>query len=657
MNQAETIQPNENVVSDTHEENFNAEVGKVLQLVIHSIYTNKEIFLRELISNASDACDKLRYLSISDPNFSSYGNASFKIQLSASKDKSEIIVHDNGIGMSYDELKQNLGTIAKSGTQAFVEQMTGDNKKDNQLIGQFGVGFYSAFMVADYVKVISLKAGENQAHQWESDGKNGYKISKIDSDIEHGTKIILSVKSDKPEFLDHFRLKNIVKNYSDHISIPIFYKEDSTQNEVQINSCSALWTRNKSDITDEQYQEFYKSVSYSADTPWITLHNRNEGMVEFTNLLFVPKNKTFDLFHPDRRSRVKLYIKKVFITDEGVDLVPKYMRFLRGVVDCEDLPLNISRETLQHNPVLEKVKSTLTNKVLSELKKQKNSDFDSYVEFWNNFGAAFKEGLCEHTSDHDKILDVCIFKSALHNKYISLEEYIKNMHENQKKIYFFSGDNEEQMKQSPHIEGLISKKVDVLLLTDSVDDFWTNIIFKYKEHDLVSATKSDGVEDLFSDNNDENSKDDNENKLDSENSEIVCKYFKQVLGDTINEVKVSKRLNQSPVCLVSNNQMDMRMERFLLEQKQLSSASKKNLEINIQHPIVQSIVLKLSSDISNKDGEDATQDEIKGTSDTERTVKILFTQSCIIAGEPVANAKEFTDLINSMLLDHNKNSK
>ena len=322
---------------------FDAEVGKVLHLMIHSLYTDKEIFMRELISNSSDACDKLRYLSQTDGELVK-GDSDFKITIKVDKEAKTITVRDNGIGMNKDDLNENLGTIAKSGTQNFLDKLSGDKKKDSQLIGQFGVGFYSSFMVADQVTVTSRKAGGDKVYTWNSDGRGEYMISDTDREFTRGTEIVLQVKSEEETYVDPFRLKHIVKNYSDHVAIPIFFIDEEDKEE-QVNSSSALWRRSKSEISDDQYNEFYKNVSHAVDDPWLTMHNKNEGVVEFTNLLFIPSTKTFDLFHPDRKCRVKLYIKRVFIADENVDIVPQYLRFLRGVVDSEDLPLNSSRQT------------------------------------------------------------------------------------------------------------------------------------------------------------------------------------------------------------------------------------------------------------------------------------------------------------------------
>lgn len=597
---------------------FDAEVGKILHLMIHSLYTNKEIFIRELISNASDACDKLRYLAQQDSSLLK-DDADLKIVVKVDKEKRQLIIKDNGIGMNKQDLMENLGTIARSGTQQFLEQLSGDSKRDTSLIGQFGVGFYSSYMVSDDVVVITKKAGEEQAYKWHSDGMGEYSIEEVD-EASRGTEIIVHIKEGEDTYLDHFRLKHIIKTYSDHIAIPIYFLDES-KNEIKLNSSSALWTRSKSDISDEQYLEFYKSVSYAADEPWITMHNKNEGVVEFTNLLFIPTNKTFDLFHPDRKRRVKLYIKRVFISDENIDLVPHYMRFIRGVVDSEDLPLNISRETLQHNATLDKIKTAITKRVLSELNKKKEESREEYEKFWANFGAALKEGLCEALGDHDKLLEVCLFYSVLQNKMISLDEYISSLKDDQKTIYYLSGENIEKLKNSPQIEGFISKGTDVLLFTDSVDDFWVNIASNYKEYEIKSVTRSDIV-----DSSDE------EQKEESSENVAVLEFFKSTLGNLVKDVKFSKKLTESPVCLaVAEDGMDMRMERFLIEQKQLHQASAKILEINPKH----SIILKIQNNISSDESVDL--------------VKLLFDQACIIEGEPISDPAGFCKRMNSLI--------
>jgi molecular chaperone HtpG len=619
----------------TQEKNkFDAEIGKVLQLMIHSIYTNKEIFMRELISNSSDACDKLRYISQTEGNLIA-DDPELKIYIKINKDAKTISIRDNGIGMNKEDLKENLGTIAKSGTQSFLSNMSGDSKKDNMLIGQFGVGFYSAFMVSNEITVTSRKAGEDKAYVWNSDGNGEYTVSDIDSDFSRGTEILLHIKDSEESFLDHFRLKHIVKNYSDHIAVPIYFTDDDgVANKV--NSSSALWMRSKNDIEPEQYKEFYKNVSFSPDDPWIIMHNKNEGAVEFTNLLFIPSTKTFDLFHPDRRCRVKLYIKRVFITDEKIDIIPQYLRFLRGVIDSEDLPLNISRETLQHNSTIEKIKNSVTKKVLNELKKKKDENLEEYLAFWSNFGAVLKEGLCEVTSDHEKLLEVCVFRSALHDKMISFDEYLENCQGEEKTIYYLSGEDADKLKNSPQIEGFLSKGIDVLLFTDTVDDFWVNVNGNYKDAQIKSVTRADI--DLDKNNegqNDENKKDDLVENDELSNEKLIS-YFKESLGSLVKDVKISKKLTLSPACLaVGEGAMDIRMERFLIEQKQLSSAASKILEVNPNHKIVKKIV----NQIDNKEFEE----------ENKQLIHLLFDQACIIEGQPVEDAGAFAKRLNYFL--------
>lgn len=607
---------------------FDAEIGKVLKLMIHSLYTDKEIFMRELISNSSDACDKIRYLSQTNDTLLK-DDPDLKITVSVNKEAKTITVRDNGIGMNRDDLKENLGKIASSGTQRFFENLSGDSKKDSQLIGQFGVGFYSSFMVADEITVTSRKAGEDKVYSWHSDGQGEYTVADSDRKFNRGTEIVLHIKNEEENFIDHFRLKHIVKSYSDHIAIPIFFVDEGGI-ENQVNSSSALWSRSKSDISEEQYNEFYKNIAHAYDEPWMILHNKNEGAVEFTNLLFIPTSKTFDLFHPDRKCRVKLYIKKVFIADETIDLIPQYLRFLRGVVDSQDLPLNISRQTLQNNAILEKIKSSITKRVLSELKKKKENDFSEYLLFWNNFGGVLKEGLCEPMSDNEKLLEVCVFRSGLHDKMISLDDYIANCkEEGGKTIYYLSGDDPEKLRNNPQIEGFLKKGIDVLLFTDTVDDFWVNVNRNYKEFEIKSVTRSDI--------NLNEKTDSAEDKKDSDqNNEPLVNYFKESLGSLVKDVKLSKKLTSSPACLsVAEGSMDIRMERYLIEQKQLATASAKILEINPGHKIV----MKIANELAQKD-----KDE-----ENKQLVHLLYDQACIIEGEPVSDVGAFSKRLNLLL--------
>ncbi len=610
---------------DIETRKFDAEVGKVLNLMINSLYTNKDIFLRELISNASDACDKLRYEATTKPDL--LKNSELAITIALNSEKNQLTVRDNGIGMNKQELIENLGTIARSGTQKFIEQMTGDKNKDVQLIGQFGVGFYSSFMVADKVIVKSRKAGEDQTWMWSSEGIGEFTIQQSEENIDYGTEITLELKSGEEIYVDKFRIQHIVNTYSDHISVPI--KLIEKDKEETINSSSALWAKSKSDITKEEYNEFYKKVAVAGDEPWMTLHNKNEGTIEYTNLLFIPSTRTFDLFHPDRKRRVKLYIKKVFINDEVIDVIPSYLRFLRGIVDSEDLPLNISRESLQHSNVLQKIKKSIVKKVLSELAKKVTNDRDAYINFWSNFGPALKEGLCEPIDEKDEIMDICLFKSLNHNKFITLDEYVKDMPSEQDNIYYISGEDEDKLRTHPQLEGFKEKGFDVLLFTDSVDDFWVNVNHQYKNKTLKSVTRAD----INLEKNESKAKEKDGKKTDDAQ---LTEYFKKVLGSLVQDVKISKKLTGSPACLaVAEGAMDIRMERFLRDQKQLKTSTAKILEINSEHKIVQSIAEKLAAKQQN----DATDD----------LVKILFDQACVIEGEPVDNSAGFAQRINSVL--------
>ena len=626
---------------------FDAEVGKILHLMINSLYTNKEIFMRELISNASDACDKLRYLSQTNSNLLAE-DTNFKIVIKVDKDNKQIIIRDNGIGMSREDLIENLGTIAKSGTQSFLERMSGDAKKDNMLIGQFGVGFYSAFMIGDYVTVTSKKAGEERICTWYSDGLGEYTLSDTDREFTRGTEVVVHLKEKEDGFLDHFRLKNIVKTYSDHIAVPIYFV-DNENNEIQLNSGSALWIRPKTEITEEQYREFYKSVAHAWDEPWLIMHNKNEGTIEFTNLLFIPSTKPYDLFRQDYKKKVKLYIKRVFISEENIDLVPSYFRFLSGVIDSEDLPLNISRETLQNNTTLEKIKTSITKRMVGELKKKKEDSIEDYLKFWTNFGGVLKEGLCEVMSDHEKLLEVCMFKSTLLDKMISLDDYISNCKQDQKTIYYLSGDDVEKLRSSPHIEGFISKGIDVLLFTDAVDNFWVNTSDKYKDYEIKSVTRSSiDLEKIDSKDNKDNDNNEEENSEKSKKSDQgsedeyakLLEYFKKTLGNLVKDVKISKKLTSSIACLtVGDSGMDIHMERLLMEQNKLHTSAAKILELNPQHKIIE----KISNNLKLRNGASDDNDE--------KLVKLIFDQACIVGGDTVSDVGAFAQRLNDVLYE------
>lgn len=600
----------------TETRKFDAEVAKVLQLVIHSLYTNKDIFLRELISNASDAIDKRRFLSQSNTAITNEGE--YKIKIALDEKKKTLTITDNGIGMSHDELIENLGTIAKSGTQGFLDQL--EKKDDVDLIGQFGVGFYSSFMVADEVTVNSKKAGEQKAYQWQSKGDGEYTVQESDY-AETGTQIVLHLRKDASAYLDKHKISHIVTTYSDHVSIPIVLSEDG--NENQLNKGKALWTRAKSEITEEEYQQFYKSTSHQVDKPFLTLHGKAEGKIEYTYLLFVPSMKPFDLYHPDRMRRVKLFVHRVFIAEDTLDVIPRWLRFLRGVVDSDDLPLNVSRETLQANPVLEKIKKSITNKVISELKKKAAKDKEGYEIFWNNFGPVLKEGLCETLDAKEPLLEICRFHSSNGKDLASIDDYISRMKPEQQDIYYISGENIESLRDHPQLEGFAKRGIEVLFFTDNVDDFWVNIAHEYKGKKFKSVTRADI--DLSTDDKEEKKEEPKELK------ELV-ELFKKELGEKVKDVVISKKLESSPVCLgVADGDMDIRMEKFLRENRQLPYASSKILEINPQHKLI----LALS-----KKGE---------TQEVRDMINILYDQALIIEGESLTDLKGFSSRLNQLL--------
>ncbi len=623
--------------------NFDVEVGKILNLMINSLYTNKDVALRELISNASDACDKLRYLSAQNPDIS---GDELKISITTDKAKKLLIISDNGVGMNRDDLIQNLGTIARSGTENFIKSLTGDKQKDVQLIGQFGVGFYASFMIANKVEVISRKFDEEKTWKWESHGAGNFEVSPSNEEIKRGTKIILHLKDDAAEFLDRFHIKYVVQTYSDHINFKVEFIPENTEAGAKIevlNSASALWTKPKEEITTEQYQNFFKHISHLPGEPLMTLHNKVEGVVSYTNLLFIPSTKPFDLFHPDRRTSVKLYVKKVFIS-EDLNLVPACMRFLRGLIDSDDLPLNISRENLQHSLVLDKIRKSVVNKVLSELKKKASESEEEYLKFWNNFGAVLKEGLCESSEFREKILEICRFSSSKSgDKLISLAEYLERAKPGQNKIYFLTGESVEKIKSSPQLEIFLKKDVEVLFLTDAVDEFWVTVALPYKEKEFQSINRHDidlgeiekGAEEKKADEENKEKKEEIKDVTSSQFDGLI-KFIKDELGDKVKDVRISKKLTDSPVCLaVDSFSMDIRLERFLLEQKQIQSASAKIFEINPANPIIKS----LNEDYANEANKDKARDQ----------VHTLFDLACVIEDEPIKNTKDFSRRIQNLM--------
>ncbi len=610
---------------------FQAEVGKVLDIVVNSLYSNKEIFLRELISNASDACDKLRYLSLTDPGLLP-GGSGFGIEISVDKKKRSVTVADNGIGMSHDELIENLGTIARSGTTQFLESLTGDEKEDAALIGQFGVGFYASFAVAKKVDVVCRKAGEDQAWRWSSEGGGEFSIEEAERDTP-GTSVTVHLAKGESEFLEEERIRHIVKSYADHIAIPInFVTKDL---ESQINTGSALWTRPKRDITNEQYQEFYHHVGHVFDDPWLTLHTRAEGKIEYTALLFVPSSRPFDLMHPDRRHRVKLYVKRVYITDECEDLMPSYLRFVRGIVDSEDLPLNVSREMLQRNVLVTKIRGALVKKIFAELKKKAEKAPEEYAVFWDNFGAVLKEGLYEDHAAQEPILKLARFRSTNGTDLVSLADYVGRMPEGQDDIYYISGDDPAALAASPQIEGFKSRGVEVLLLSDPIDEFWVPAVGKYDDKPLKSAT-SGGIDLTRFEKKDGKAAPDADKAGDADMAKLVLN-FKQTLGEDVKDVRVSERLTDSAVCLVAaDGDMDLHLERMLRQQGHMNVPSAARiLELNPGHPLIR----KLTGLI----------DQPADSEILDETARLLLDQAKILEGDSIPDPAAFSRRLNLVL--------
>ena len=561
---------------------FQAEVSRLLDIVAHSLYSEKEIFLRELISNASDACDRLRYAALTEPGLAE-GDANYRVVLTPVKSSRTLTVADNGIGMNRDELIENLGTIARSGTAAFVSQLTGDARKDMSLIGQFGVGFYSAFMVADRVEVLSRKAGDSEGWRWTSDGQGSFTVEPA-ANVPRGVRIMLHMREGDADYLEPHRLRQIVKTYSDHIALPIVLADGNK--EETINRASALWTRPRAEITEDQYKEFYHHVGHGFDDPWLTLHARAEGVIEYTLLLFVPSQKPFDLFDPERKSRLKLYVRRVFITDEGTELVPAYLRFVRGVVDSEDLPLNISREMLQSNPMMARIRQQLTRRLLGELAKKASEAPDDYAKFWDNFGAVLKEGLYEDREQRDTLLGLARFRSTTRDGFVSLDEYVAAMRPAQEAIYTITGDNLDLLKKSPQLEGFRARGVEVVLLTDPIDEFWASSVGAYKDKPFKSVTR--GGVDLDRIAPPEDKPEASEKAEPPARLASLIAIFKLALGDAVKDVRSSDRLTDSAVCLVADDgDIDMHLERLLKQHRQLDTASKRILELNPRHRLIE----------------------------------------------------------------------
>ena len=629
---------------------FEADVSRVLDLVINSLYKEREIFLRELISNASDACDKLRYQSLSQPELLG-DDPELKIRILADEAEGLLTVTDNGIGMSREDLVENLGTIARSGTGRFLEQLSGEQDHDIKLIGQFGVGFYSVFMVADKVVVQTRKAGEEQGWLWASDGRSGYTVQEAASPLPRGTAVTLHLKADAKEYLDAWKIRQVVRTYSDHIGIPIILehrpKAGDTKTNLgepqQINEASAIWTRPKGEITDEQYKEFYHHVAHAFDDPFARVHFTAEGTLSYTALLFVPSSRPFDLHDPKRRHGVKLYVRRVFITEDLDSLMPRYLRFVSGVVDSEDLQLNVSRETLQHGAVIAKMRKALVRRLLDELaakakpapaaEGESETGTEAYDKWWGEFGAVLKEGLYEDADNRPKLLELARFRSTHGQGWTSLADYVARMKEGQEAIFYISGESHTALRTSPQLEQALAKGVEVLLLDDPVDEFWLQEVKSYQNHDLRSLTRGDvdlsevkgGAEPPAA-----------EAALgDTELKRLIAR-LKASLGEEVTDIRASKRLKDSAVCLVAEDHgMDLRLERFLKQHSQIDKLSRRVLEINGQHELTRRMAAMAT-------------DEASGIQFDE-LARLLLDQARIVEGEPIPDPGAFSRRMSSFL--------
>jgi molecular chaperone HtpG len=615
--------------------NFQAEVSRLLDIVAHSLYSEKEIFLRELISNAADACDRLRHAALIQSDLLG-DDSGFRIRLKADPAAKTLTIADNGIGMNRQELIDNLGTIARSGTAAFMQQL--ENKQEGaNLIGQFGVGFYSAFMVADRVDVSTRRAGEAEGWHWSSDGKGAFTIEEDQDAPARGARIVLHLKKGEEEYLDPHRIRRIVATYSDHIAVPVVL-ESSKEDEPDetLNAASALWTRPKSEITEEQYKEFYHHVGHTFDDPWLRLHFKAEGVMEYTGLLFIPSQKPFDLFHPDRKPGVRLYVKRVFITEDCAELLPPYLRFLRGIVDTEDLPLNVSRELLQNNPRLAKIRQALCKKVLGELKQKAKDAPEEYARFWDTFGSVLKEGLYEDGQQRESLLELARFRSTRRDGLVSLADYVADMQEGQEAIYTITGDDPQALARSPQLEGFAAKGVEVLLLSDPVDDFWLSAVPDYQGKPFKSVTR--GGADLDKIGGDDEKAGEAEKKDDAAKPglDALIAFVKLTLKDQVKDVRVSARLTSSPVCLVADEgDLDMHLERLLKQQRQLDRTSRRILEINADHAVVKALAAQVGKEGAGSVVEDAAW--------------LLLDQARIIEGEALPDAAAFSRRLSALV--------
>ena len=612
----------------THE--FQTEVSQLLNLMIHSLYSNKEIFLRELVSNASDAIDKLKFESLSNDKLLE-GKQEPSIQIDVDKDAGTITIKDNGIGMTQDEVMENIGTIANSGTRKYLESLDKNQTQDSNLIGQFGVGFYSAFIVSNTVTLLSRKAGDDKANgtKLTSKGKGEYSIESVELE-DYGTTVILDVKKAESEFIDGFRLRGIVSKYSDHITVPIMMIKPSEEDETEIvyetiNKATAFWMQDKKELNQSDYDEFYKSLTYDFDGPLTQIHNRVEGKLDYTSLLFIPKKAPFDMWEPKRKGGVKLYAKRVFIMEGNEELLPQYLRFIKCVIDTADLSLNVSREILQGSKVVDTIKKASVKRILSELEKMSKNKPEDYATFWNEFGMVIKEGVVEDFANKEKISNLLRFSStASDSSYqtVSLKDYVGRMNKDQKNIYYVTADNYDAAKGSPHLEIFKQKDIEVLLLSDRVDEWLVANFGEFEEFSLKSIAKGD-LDDL-------DSKEDKKKKEKKvKDYEKVISKAQEILDNQVKEVKVSSRLSESPSCLVADeNELGGNMERIMKSLGQDVPETKPILEINPTHPLVMKLKTKVDDDI----------------------VKVLFDQAVLSEGGQIKEPAEFVKRMNKLML-------
>lgn len=616
---------------------FQTEVKQLLNLMIHSLYSNKEIFLRELVSNASDACDKLRFEALSDSAL--YENEEdLGITVDFDKEAGTVTITDNGVGMTREEVIANIGTIANSGTKKFLDNLTGEQAKDAQMIGQFGVGFYASFIVADNVTVETRRAGLTAEHgvRWHSSGEGEFDLENINKE-NRGTTIILHLKKDEQEFADDWRLRSIINKYSDHISLPISMKKRDDKGELTdeleaVNKASALWIRSKSEIKDEEYKEFYKHVAHDFDEPLSWLHNRVEGTQEYTTLFYVPKRAPFDMFERDQKNGIKLYVKRVFIMDDADQLMPNYLRFIKGVVDSDDLPLNISREILQKNKHIDTIRGASSKKILSHLEKMSKNNAEDYALFWKEFGRVLKEGPAEDSANKEKIAKLFRYASTNNDsdvEDVSLDDYISRMKEGQDKLYYITGDSYAAVKNSPHLELFKKKDIEVILMHDRVDEWMMSYLNEYDGKSFVNIAK--GELDL-------GELEDKEDKKKAEKAakdyESLLKQMTESLGDKVKEVRVSTRLTSSPSCLVVEQQdMAVSMQKILKQAGHEVPSIEPILEINVEHPLVK----RLSDEQDNAKFSDWSH--------------LLFDQAMLSEGGQLEDPVLFVTRINELLLE------